>query len=388
VKRGIVLPTLLIVAGLVVLAGRAPSGYYVIAPGDTYEVEPRLHIPSDHRELSGRLAFTAVFAGPGRWLDVVNAWIDPVAEAVPIEQVRPHGMSQRELNEINQRLIGESKSVAAVVALQAAGYDARITGQGALVNDVLVGMPASTALEPGDVIVAVDGQPVQTAVEVIELTRRHEVGDEVRLEITRNGERRGVVVGTVGSPQEPERPVIGAAISTHQFDVVLPFPVEIDTGNVGGPSAGAIFALGILDAVTEGVLTRGHFVAGTGTIAVDGTVGPIDGAAQKVVAAERDGADLFLAPRQNYEEARRTARTIRVEPIDRLEDAVRVLCQLEPVGDAPPTPPAPCTNELGPGVGAETVRSLRGVACLACQAPPSTVADTDAHRSTKWSPSS
>lgn len=343
-KHGLVVPTLLVVAAVVAAIGWAPSGYYVIVPGDTFEVAPRLQIPQEHREEIGRLAFTAVYAGPGRWLDVVQAWIDPVAEAVPVEQVRPHGISQRELNEINLRLIDESKSVATVVALQAAGYDAQITGQGAFVHDVLAGMPAAEALQQGDVIVAVDGQPVSTAVEVIELTRRHQVGEEVTVGFLRDGQRQDVMLGTTSSPEEPERPVIGAAISTHEFDVVVPFPVEIETEGVGGPSAGAIFALGILDAVTDGVLTRGHFVAGTGTISLDGKIGPIDGAAQKVVAAEQDGADLFLAPRVNFEEARRTARTIRVEPVDRLEDAVRVLCGLEPIGEAPLTPPVLCTD--------------------------------------------
>ena len=346
-------PALLVMALVVAFVARAPSGYYILTPGGSYDVEPRLEIPPEHRQEAGRLAFTAVLAGQGRWLDVVWAWLDPIAETVPVEQFRPHGISQRELNEINRRLIEESKSVAAVVALRAAGFDARVTGQGATVGGLLEGMPAAEVLREGDVIVAVDDQPVETAVELVELTRRHQVGDEVRLEIVRDGQQRVVVVGTKGAPDEPARPVIGAAISTHRFDIVVPFPVEIDTGGVGGPSAGAIFALGILDAVTDGILTQGHFVAGTGTISTDGTIGPIDGAAQKVVAAERDGADLFLSPHQNYEEARRAARSIRVVPVDRFEDAVKALCGLEPTDQASASPPAPCTGEMG-------TRPLRG----------------------------
>lgn len=321
-----------------------PSGYYVITPGGSYDVSNRLQIPQERRQEMGELAFTAVYAREANWVGVIAGRLDRTAEIVPAAQVRPRGVSQAELREINRRLIEESKAVAAVVGLRAAGYEARITGQGAEVNQVLAGMPADGLVRPGDLIVAVDGRPVGTAVEVIEATRRHQVGEEVRLTIVRDGQQQEIVVGTRGAADEPSRPVIGAAISTRAFDAELPFPVVIDTENIGGPSAGMMFALGILDAVTDGLLTRGHAVAGTGTIAVDGTVGPIGGAAQKVIAAERDGAIVFLVPRENYEDARGRAGTIQVVPIDRFADAVRALCGLTPPPDAPPDPPPPCTT--------------------------------------------
>lgn len=323
-----------------------PSGYYVISPGGSYDVGERLRIPEERREEIGRLAFTAVNAREANWARVISGRLDRAAEVVPTERIRPPGVSQADLRQINRRLIEESKSVAAVVGLRAAGYEARITGQGAEVQQVIPGMPADGLLGPGDVIVAVDGRPVGTAVEVIESTRRHQVGEEVRLTIVRDGQPRDLVVGTRAAADEPSRPVIGAAINTRAFDAELPFPVEIDTENIGGPSAGMMFALGILDAVTDGLLTRGHAVAGTGTIAVDGTVGPIGGAAQKVIAAQRDGAELFLVPRENYEDARGRAGGIQVVPIDRFADAVRALCGLTPPPDAPPEPPPPCRTVL------------------------------------------
>lgn len=116
-KRRLLGPTLLTVLIVVALVARSPSGYYVMTAGGSYDVEPRLEIPAEYQRETGHLAFTAVLAGRGRWLDVVWAWLDPVAEAVPVEQIRPHGITQRELIEINQHLIEESKSVAAVVAL-------------------------------------------------------------------------------------------------------------------------------------------------------------------------------------------------------------------------------------------------------------------------------
>ena len=101
-------------------------------------------------------------------------------------------------------------------------------------------------------------------------------------------------------------------------------------------------ALGVLDAVTPGDLTRGHFVAGTGTIGVDGTVGPVSGAAEKVVAAERGGAEIFLVPRENYADALLWRTSVTVVPVDHFEDAVSYLCQLAPAPGADVHPPAPC----------------------------------------------
>lgn len=339
-------PLLFLLTALAAAFTALPSGYYVITPGGSYEVGPRLRIPDERRQEIGRLAFTAVSAEDGSWAEVVGARFNSAAEIVPVDQVRPRGISREDLSRLNRRLIEESKSVASVVAMRAAGYDVAITGQGAEVAEVLAGMPAEGILRQGDVIVAVDDQPVQTAVEVVEATRRRQVGDQVRFGIVRDGQRQDVMVGTRSSATEPGRPVVGTAISTRLFDVALPFPIEIDTQNIGGSSAGLMFALGILDAVTDGVLTRGHAVAGTGTIAVDGTVGPIGGATQKVISAERDGAELFLVPRENYEDARRHARAIRVVPIDRFAEAVRLLCDLEPLPDTSPTPPPPCAGPV------------------------------------------
>jgi PDZ domain-containing protein len=343
-KRLLGLPLFIVALVASVLLNVVPSGYYIITPGGVFEIEPRLQIPPDRREEIGKLAFTAVYAQPGSWADVFNGWLSQEAEVVPAEEVRPSGISEEEYYQLNQRLIEESKLVAAVVGLQAAGYQAAITGQGAEVFGLLEGMPAADVLRKGDIVLAIDGQPIGTAVEAVELIRRHQVGDQVTLTILRDGQQIEVTVGTKSSSSEPGRPVIGASIGTRLFDAQLPFPIEIETENVGGPSAGMMFSLGILDGVTDGLLTRGHFVAGTGTISLDGTVGPIGGAAEKVIAAERAGAAVFLVPRENADDARRTARSIRVVPVDLLDDAVRYLCTLVPTPDAEPQQPPPCRD--------------------------------------------
>jgi PDZ domain-containing protein len=342
-KRILGFPLVVIAVVVSALVSAVPSGYYIIRPGGSYEIEPLLHVPDERRQEMGRLAFTAVQVQPASWADLAETRLFRNGDVVPAEEIRPPGVSEEEMIRINRQLIEESKLVAAVVGLQAAGFDARVTGQGAAVEAVLPGMPAAGVLRDGDIVIAADGYPVQTAPELVEIIRRHQVGDQVRLTIVRDGEQQEVVVGTRGSPSEPGRPAVGASVSTRLFDVDLPFEVTIDTKNVGGPSAGMMFALGILDAVTAGDLTRGHYVAGTGTISVDGSVGPIGGAAEKVVAAERDGAEVFLVPREDFAEAQTRAGSIRLVAVDQLGDALRALCGLEPA-EHEASVPAPCTT--------------------------------------------
>lgn len=337
----------LVIASLVGVLIVAPLGaispYFLITPGGTYDIGTRLRIPAENLKPMGHMAFTAVFEQEATWGDIAQAQIAGGAETVPAVDVRPPGTTQQQVNETNKRLIDESKPVAAVVALRAAGFPVAITGQGAQVESVIEGMPAQDVLTVGDIIVGVDGQPVDTTNALIEAIAKHRPGDTVSLSIVRDGQHMDVQVGTKTSPTEPARPIVGVTISTYLFDVRMPFPVDIESDNVGGPSAGFMFALGILDAVTDGDLTRGYYVAGTGTIAADGSVGAVGGAAEKALAAEQDGAQIFLVPRADYESAKRWVHTIKLVPIDRLEDGVQALCALEPLPSAQsPETPTPC----------------------------------------------
>jgi PDZ domain-containing protein len=340
------------VLGIAVLIGvllfaplGAASPYFLITPGGTYDIGSRLSVPDEYRKQMGRMAFTAVYEQEASWGEVVRARLAGHAEIVPAVDIRPPGTSQEQLNQTNKRLIDESKPIAAAVALRAAGYPVSITGQGVSVDSVVKGMPADGVLNVGDVIIALDGQPIDSTSTLIDAMRHRHVGDQVTLTVTRDGQQQDVVVGTRESPTDPGRPVIGVTISTYRFDVHTPFKVDIQSDNVGGPSAGFMFALGILDAVTAGDLTRGYYVAGTGTIAADGTVGAVGGAAEKALAAEQDGAQVFLVPKDDYAEATRWVQRIQVVPVDRFEDAVRALCALPPVpGPASEELPAPCNG--------------------------------------------
>jgi PDZ domain-containing protein len=291
----------------------------------------------------GRMAFTAVYEQEATWSEVAHARLAGQAEVVPASAVRPPGTTQEQVNQTNKRLIDESKPVAAAVALRAAGYPVEITGQGAEVEGVIVGMPAQGVLQVGDIITAVDGQPIGTTSSLIQALGRHQVGDKISLTIRRAGEDQSLEIGTRESPTEPGRPLVGVMVSTYLLEVHMPFPVDIDSDTVGGPSAGFMFALGILASVTDGDLTRGYYVAGTGTIAQDGSVGAVGGAAEKALAAEQDGVQLFLVPKDDAEEAHRWVHSLRIVPIERFDDAIHALCALPPLTSAAsPEPPSLC----------------------------------------------
>jgi Lon-like protease len=332
-----------LVSVLVLAPLGATSPYFLITPGGTYDIGSRLRVPDEYRKPMGRMAFTAVYEQEANWGEVAHARVAGQAEIVPAAVIRPPGTTQQQVNETNKRLIDESKPVAAVVGLRAAGFPVTITGQGAEVESVIDGMPAQGLLQVGDIIVDVDGQPIDTTTSLIQAIARHTVGDRVRLQIRRGDQEQSLELSTRESPTEHGRPIVGVTISTYLFDVRMPFQVDIESDNVGGPSAGFMFALGILDAVTDGDLTRGYYVAGTGTISQDGTVGAVGGAAEKALAAEQDGAQIFLVPKDDASEAHRWVRTLQIVPIERFEDAVRALCALPALPSAAsPDPPTPC----------------------------------------------
>lgn len=191
---------------------------------------------------------------------------------------------------------------AVVVALRTAGLPVEVRGSGVDIVDVIADTPAEGVLRPGDVITAVDGRPVTTDTELIEAIDGTAPLD---LRVRRGGD--AVVEEVVPALREVEgeqRPMIGVRITTHAPQVRLPFEVDVASGQVGGPSAGLMTGLAIYDLVADHDLAEGRLIAGTGTLALDGTVGAIDGIELKVAAAARTGADVFVVPAPQASEAR------------------------------------------------------------------------------------
>ena len=224
--------------------------------------------------------------------------------------------------------MSRSQDIAAAVALKYLGYHVVERPTGALIADVLGGSPAEQAgLEPTDVIVAVDGHPVRTTGDLRSLISRHRPGETVSLSARSPKGLREFRVRTVADPHRGGRPVIGVLVE-QAARVKLPFPVKIDAGSIGGPSAGLAFALDVVREL-DGDIARGHRVAATGEINLDGSVTSIGGVKQKIFGARRADVDVFLVPAgENAQVARKYADGVRVIPVESFRQALRALATL------------------------------------------------------------
>ncbi|HUN37571.1 MAG TPA: PDZ domain-containing protein [Trebonia sp.] len=220
----------------------------------------------------------------------LRAWLDPSEAVVPASEIFPPGQSAQQTQQQDTAQMAGSQQQAEAAALTALhiAYVTTVT-----VAQVESGTPASGVLKAGDVIVSVDGTTVTGATQLTTLITAHPAGTVLNLVVSRGGKNVPVSVATkeIGG-----KPVVGIEV---QEGYRFPFTVKISVGNIGGPSAGMMFALGIIDKITSLNLTGGKFIAGTGEITPAGQVGPIGGIQQKMVGARDAGATVFLAPAGN-----------------------------------------------------------------------------------------
>jgi PDZ domain-containing protein len=288
-------------------------------------VPPRVKVAAPVQPVHGQLLLTTVRLAEPSAVKAVVDWIDDDADLMPRQAVIPPGVDEREYFAAQERVFRESAQVAAAVGLRKAGYPVEVSGGGVRVSAVIPGSPAAGKLREGDVITAIDGRPVRLASDVVEATSRARAGDEVTVEVKRGDEIRRYTI-RLARVNELGRPGLGVALTTLGFDIKLPFPVEVDQGKIGGPSAGLMLALTVYDLVDPVDLARGRTIAGTGTIDVAGHVGPVGGVAQKVAAAEEAGAKMFLVPAAEAKEARKAAgKRLKVASVNTMDDAVAAL---------------------------------------------------------------
>ncbi|MDP9071589.1 MAG: PDZ domain-containing protein [Actinomycetota bacterium] len=311
-----------IVAALLVV----PMPLVVLSPGAALSVPARIELVGQAEDqVSGDLLLTTVRVSEPSAVETVVAWLDGRRSVVARQQVIPPGVDADEYVEAQRQLYRESAQLAAAVGLRAAGFPAEVTGAGARVAGVIEGSPAEGRLREGDVITAINDWPVLTAADVAAVTARATSGDLVRVRVQRGDEARELRI-VVDEVSRLGRPGLGVALRTVAAAVRLPFPVEVAPERIGGESAGLMTALAVYDLVDPGDLARGRRVAGTGTIDGRGRVGPVGGVAEKVAAAERADAVLFLVPRAEADLAKRAAGPrLRVVPVDTFDDALAAL---------------------------------------------------------------
>lgn len=269
-----------------------------------------------------RLTFTS-------WLRAVTS---AAIETVPREQVYPPELDRDEVRERNAVAMADSQLTATIAALSAAGYE--LEGEGARVV-MLVEDAITDEIREDDLIVAVeDDRPVNDSTDVVEAVRARSPGERLRLHLERDGEPVSVEVTLGSAPDDPDLAYVGILLIT---EIDIPVDVNIDAGAIGGPSAGLIFALTIIDLLGEEDLTGGEVIAGTGTVNRDGEVGSVGGVRQKVVGAterrdDQPPATVFLVPRANLDDAldAPVRRDVTIVPVDDLSGA---LAALEDLGE-------------------------------------------------------
>ena len=274
----------------------------------------------------GELLMLTIVSQDVNIFEAAIAGVDPTVDLVRKEAVRRVGETDEEYRNRVLQQMDDSNFRAIAVALEYLGYDMVATE--VVINSVLDEVPAAALLEPGDTIRSVKGTSVTNVTDVTSALEGLAPGDVIYMTVERAGSEVEVEVELAEKEDEPGAPLIGIALGEL---TQAPFPISIEAGDVGGPSAGMMHAIAIIESLTEGALTGGRVVAGTGTIGADGTVGNIGGIRQKVVGAEAAGAEYILVPQGNYEAAL-TAERDRVEivPVATLDDAVRFLESLDP----------------------------------------------------------
>lgn len=315
------------------LALREPVPYATFAPGPTVNVlgdfdeKPIIEVDGrrTYSDDGGLRLVTVVPSPPGKKVNLVQlvrSWIDPDVSVLPYDAVYGGGESRREVRQESAAQMTSSQENAIAAALTALDVD---FGVGVGVSAVDPEGPSEGRLEAGDELLRVQGRRVTDLESTTRAIRRLPVGTRVRVEVRRDGEATTEQVRTVGATDDATASAlrIGVAVCCYDF----PFQVDLNISkNIGGPSGGMMFALGIYDVLTPGSLTGGKTIAGTGEIDPTGRVGEIGGIQQKLVGAQADGARLFLVPAGNCAEAlggNYDPDRMRLVKVETLSDALR-----------------------------------------------------------------
>ena len=318
--------------------------YFALSPGPVKDVTDFISV-DDPGEETGDLFFLTVSLKEVSLLEYLAALLDDEVDLNRRETIRPAGISPADLRAQNLSLMEQSKQNAVFVALTELGYEVTFEGTGALISGIVPDSAADGVLEVNDIIVAVNGSPVEFSTDAVSLISGFLPGDRINLSISRTADSGdpeqfdvSLTLGTFRTEdddgrvvEDEDRGMVGVLLANAPTNIVFPVEVTIDSQNIGGPSAGLMFTLETMNQLTEADLTGGRRIAGTGTIDQDGVVGPIGGVRQKIFGAINVGAEYVLVPAGNYEAALDAAGDdiviVRVEAID---DALGFLEALPP----------------------------------------------------------
>lgn len=320
--------------------------FYIMKPGSAYDVSQFVMVEDGDQDEEGSLNLMTVSMGPATPLSFIFAYFNEFEEILKVDEVRQKEESEEEYNIRQLKLMTNSQFNAIYVAYQKAGLHYEVEYNGITVLNVLSGGASDGILKPGDQIKEIEGNVIRKSNDLISTLEKKKENDEVKFVIQRENELLDKKIVLKKIPYSDGK--IGLGITYSENKKIKTDPkVKINAKDIGGPSAGLMFTLEILDQLTEGNLTKGYKIAGTGEMNEDGTVGRIGGVEKKVVAADEDGMEIFFAPDDeitdqmkksnpqivsNYEAAVETAKKIhskmKIVPVKTIDDALQYLEKL------------------------------------------------------------
>jgi Lon-like protease len=331
-QRVIAVVAVLALIGLVFALNFYRLPVVALSPGPMEDVLARLKIEGSRvYDSEGKLYLTSVGIDDNvRFYEALLDMANRDVELVPRSELYPDSQDSDEIDEENAVLMDVSKETATVVALREVGYEIEPTG--VEITQVVDGAPAEGRLRAGDRILEIDDRAVASTDDVRKAITRHQIGERVAFRVKRDDVEKKVSVEVGEAEGEPR---VGIALQDLFAD--LPVKVTIETeNNIGGPSAGLMFTLSIIDKLTREDLTAGRRIAGTGAIALDGDVLPVGGVAEKLIAVRRQGVSTFFIPADNCDSVRgRVPDGLRLVKVSKISEALRFLRDPEVAAAAP-----------------------------------------------------
>lgn len=306
-----------------------PLPYYISSPGAATTIETFMTVEGGQKE-PGELMMVTISQRQATPLFLIGSWFTPFTEASSASRYLYEGESESDYARRQELLMQSSQQAAIQYAYQLANRDVMVDFEGIYVSAPIPGTLAANVLKAGDVVTAIDGQSFATRLDFMDQVASYDKGEEVELTIERDGEERTVKTLIQPLSSTSDRVGLGIFEPLPVQTITEEPPVTFDLTNVGGPSAGLMFSLELYDQLTPGDLANGRVIAGTGTVDEEGNVGPIGGAWQKIVAADKAGAEVFFVPAgSNYDEAleskERLESDIEVVPVKTVEEALDYL---------------------------------------------------------------
>tara|TARA_B100000029_G_scaffold125488_1_gene119033 strand:+ start:42 stop:1043 length:1002 start_codon:yes stop_codon:yes gene_type:complete len=295
--------SLIVVIVSILPFGLMKTDYYFMAPGPPYQWDIEIEGANAY-DYQGNLYQLTVRRDEANYFTYIWAKVDNSVDLYSREVILPKGVTPQELSEISMQNMKTSENVAIAVALNFLDYEIQTQGDGVLVVGVMDDSPVAGKLLKEDLIISINNEVINSTTEFIALLRTYEIGDMVSIGLIRKDNEISIETKLIEHIDYENEPMVGFLASTPNERFVFPISVDIDTGNVGGPSAGLMMALNVYNSLTEFDITKGLKVAGTGTIEIDGSVGPVGGVKQKVIAAKNAGSSLILVPIANFDDVK------------------------------------------------------------------------------------